>query len=62
MQEARLRRTSVGWAKARSAVATILDPIPLNNGGHAEPVIGPRFRADPLALPTLIWGFVSQGY
>src|SRR5262249_41765760 len=21
-------------------------------GGHAEPVIGPRVRADPLALPT----------
>ena len=42
----------VGWARRACAVPTIFLRWP-RCGGHAEPVIGPRIRADPLALPTL---------
>jgi uncharacterized protein (DUF1330 family) len=48
-----LRSTAVGWAKARERHAHRFSTNLVLGGGHAEPVIGPRVRADPLALRTL---------
>ena len=45
-------RSSWGGQRRSCTVPTISRPSDLS-GGLAEPVIGPRVRADPLALPTL---------
>lgn len=51
MEHDGLRQELQGGQRRVSAAPTIL--APLVNGRHAMPVIGPRVRAGPLALPTI---------